>query len=114
VVQLIVSLALLLIASTRADLPSWGGLLDAFIALALVGTSFLIWRAAGDRAGLRELRLGHTVAATVPALVLVAIWWYRESLDFNVLLPGLAWRTWLVLYTLPSALALVLPRRLPS
>jgi len=50
----------------------------------------------------------------VAALVLVAIWWYRESLDFNVLLPGLAWRTWLVPYTLPSALALVLPRRLPS
>ena len=31
--------------------------------------------------------------------------------DLNVLLPGLAWRTWLVLYTVPSALALVLPRR---
>jgi len=53
----------------------------------------------------------HGLAATVPALMLVAIWWYRDSLDLNVLLPGLAWRTWLVLYTVPSALALVLPRR---
>jgi hypothetical protein len=84
------------------------------IAFTLVGTGFLIWRRADDRAGIREFRVGHGVAAIVPALVLAAIWWNRDSLDFNVLLPGLAWRTWLVLYTLPSALALVLPRRLPS
>ena len=84
------------------------------MAFTLVGTAFLIWRRAGDRSGLRELSLGHTIATTVPALVLVAIWWYRESLDLNILLPGLAWRTWLVLYTIPSALTLVLPRRLPS
>ncbi len=71
---------------------------------------FLIWRRAGSAAGMRELRIGHGVAA----IVLAAIWWYRESLDFNILLPGLAWRTWHVLYTIPSALALVLPRRLPS
>jgi len=58
---------------------------------------FLIWRRAGSAAGMRELRIGHGVAA----IVLAAIWWYRESLDFNILLPGLAWRTWLVLYTTP-------------
>ncbi|HVD30540.1 MAG TPA: hypothetical protein VNE19_02360 [Methylomirabilota bacterium] len=39
--------------------------------------------------------------------MLAAMWWYREALDFNVLLPGLAWRTWLVLYTLPFALTLL-------
>lgn len=77
------------------------------IAFTLVATAFLIWRRAGDRPGLGQLRLAHGVAAIVPALVLVAIWWYRDSLDFNILLPGLAWRTWLVLYTLPSALSLL-------
>jgi len=46
--------------------------------------------------------------------VLVAIWWYRDSLDFNILLPGLAWRAWLVLYTIPSALALVGRPRIAS
>jgi hypothetical protein len=92
----------------------WGGPLDVAIAFTLVGTSVLIWRRAGDGSGLREFRVGHGVAAIVPALILVAISWYRESLDFNVLLPGLAWRTWLVLYTLPSALALVLRRKLAS
>ena len=106
VVQLVVSVALLLFASTRADLPAWGGPLDAAIAFTLIATAFLIWRRAGDRVGLPELRLGHAVAAIVPALVLVAIWWYRDSLDFNILLPGLAWRTWLVLYTLPSVFTL--------
>ena len=109
--QLVVSVTLLFIASTRTDLPSWGGPLDAVIAFTLVATAFLIWRRAGDRAGLGEFRIGHGVAAIVPALVLAAIWWYRDALDFNVLLPGLAWRTWLVLFTLPSALALL--RRQP-
>ncbi len=82
------------------------------MAFTLVATAFLIWRKAGNAAGIRKFRIGHGVAAVGPALVLAAIWWYRESLDFNVLLPGLAWRTWLILYTIPSALALVLPRRL--
>ena len=109
-----VSVALLLIASTRSDLPSWGGIVDGIIAFTLVGTSFFVWRRAGEAATLRDLRIGHGLAATVPALMLVAIWWYRDSLDLNVLLPGLAWRTWLVLYTVPSALALVLPRRLSA
>ena len=104
----------MLFASTRADLPSWGGPLDVVIAFTLVATALLIWRRAGNAAEIREYRIGHGVAAVVPALVLAALWWYRESLDFNVLLPGLAWRIWLVLYTIPYALALVLPRRLPS
>ena len=86
VVQLGISVTLLLIASTRTDLPSWGGPLDVIIAFTLVGTGLLIWRRAGDRAGIRDFRVGH----------------------------GLAWRTWLVLYTIPSALTLVLPRRLPT
>ncbi|MDQ2913061.1 MAG: hypothetical protein M3T56_07375 [Chloroflexota bacterium] len=84
------------------------------MAFTLVATAFLFWRRAGDRAGLREFRIGHGVAAFLPALVLAAIWWYRDSLNFNVLLPGLAWRTWLVLYTIPSAVALVSRRRLAT
>jgi amino acid transporter len=114
IVQLVVSLGLLLIASTRADLPPWGGPLDGIIAFTLVGTGLLIWRRAGDRAGLREFRIGHGVAAVLPALVLAAIWWYRDSLDFNILLPGLAWRTWLVLYSLPFALTLLSGKARPA
>jgi hypothetical protein len=104
------------LASAGADLPSWGGPLDVLIAFTLVATSFLIWRRAGNRAGIGEFRVGHGVAAVVPALMLAGIWWYRETLDFNILLPGLAWRTWLVLYTVPSALVLVfrMPRRLQT
>ncbi len=88
-------------------MPSWGGPLDVAIAFTLIATSFLVWRRAGERVGPAELRARHAVAAVVPALVLAAMWWYRDALDFNVLLPGLAWRTWLVLYTLPSILTLV-------
>jgi amino acid transporter len=80
---------------------------DVVIAFSLIATSFLIWRRAAGREGLRALRMAHGIAAIVPALVLVALWLYRDSLDFNVLLPGLAWRTWIVLYTLPAAITVV-------
>jgi hypothetical protein len=110
VVQLVVSVSLLLFASTRKDLQAWGGPLDGIVAFTLVGTAFFIWRRAGDRAGLGEFRTSHAAAAIVPALVLAAIWWYRDALDFNILLPGLAWRTWLVVYTLPFAITLLRAR----
>lgn len=85
-------MTLLLVASTRSDLPAWGGPLDVVVAFTLIATAFLIWRRAGDRAGVREFRIGHGVAAIVPALALA----------------------WLVLYTIPSALALVGRPRIAS
>ena len=104
VVELAVSVTLLLIASTRSELPAWGGPLDGIIAFAAVATAALIWYAAPKPAGARALSIGHAAAATVPALEIAAVWWFRDSLDLNILLPGLAWRTFIALYTLPFAL----------
>ena len=79
------------------------GPLDGVVAFTLVATALLIWRRAGTRTALSDFRLGPSLAAIVPALMLVALWWYRGAVDLNVLLPGVAWRTWLVLYTVPFA-----------
>jgi hypothetical protein len=102
--ELTVSLALLLFASTSDELPAWGGPLDVAVAVALVVTAAWIWSRAMRRVDASSLRPAHIIAATVPALTLAAIWFYREQLDLNVLLPGLAWRTFLFLYSLPSCL----------
>ena len=100
-----VSLALLLYASTSPDeLPAWGGPLDVGVAAALFVTAAWIWSRAQRRVDASSLGPAHIVAATVPAITLAALWIYREQLDLNVLLPGLAWRTFLFLYSLPSCL----------
>ena len=103
-VELIVSFALLLIASTRAALPSWGGPVDGALAFAVVATAAAIWYVAPKVRDARWLSIGHAAAATVPALEIAAVWWFRDALDLNILLPGLAWRTFITLYTLPMAI----------
>ena len=104
VLEVVVSLALLLTASTRSDLPVWGGPVDGVLAFAVVGTAAWIWMVAPKVRHPRSLAIGHAAAATIPALEIAAVWWFRDALDLNILLPGLAWRTFIVLYTLPSAI----------
>ena len=105
VLEASVSIALLLIASTkRATLPEWGGPVDVAIAFALVGTAAWIWTLAPKTRDAWALSVGHAAGATIPALVIAAVWYFRDDVDLNVLLPGLAWRTFIVLYSIPSAL----------
>ena len=106
VLEAIVSVALLLIASTsRSDLPDWGGPIDVAIAFTLVGTAAAIWMLAPKTRDAWALSVGHAAAATIPALVIAAVWYFRDDVDLNVLLPGLAWRTFVVLYSIPAALS---------
>ena len=58
----------------------------------------------------RALRAAHLVNSTAPSVVLIAAWLLRERLDWNILLPGFAWRLFIMLYAMPSALALSRPR----
>lgn len=101
--ELAVSTTLLLLASAAAELPTWGGPFDGALAFVVVGTAALIWTAAPRRRTASALAIGHAVAASLPALEIAAVWWFRDQVDLNVLLPGLAWRTFIALYTLPSA-----------
>ena len=102
--ELVISFTLLLIASTRSELPAWGGPVDVVVAFAVVATAAWIWMLAPKIRSSWSLTIGHAAAATIPALEIAAVWWFRDQLDLNILLPGLAWRTFIVLYTLPAAL----------
>ena len=105
VLEAIASVALLLVASTaRSRLPEWGGPIDVAIAFALVATAAWIWMLAPKARDAWALSVGHAAAATVPALLIAAVWYFRDELDLGVLLPGLAWRTFIVLYSIPAAL----------
>lgn len=106
VAQLLISVTLLLVASTApADrLPRWGGPLDAAVAFSLVGTLVLLHRAAADRVVPADMRVSYRVATTLPAVMLVLLWIFRDRLIWNILLPGLAWRSFVVLSALPLAL----------
>jgi hypothetical protein len=104
--EVILSVALLLVASTaRSSLPEWGGLVDVAIALGLVATAACIWTLAPKTRDALALTVGHAAAATIPALVIAAVWYFRNDLDLNVLLPGIAWRTFIVLYSVPAAVS---------
>jgi hypothetical protein len=95
-----------LYASTNPPeaLPAWGGPLDVAAAAVLFVIALWLWSRAQGRIEPFSLHVTHIVAAMLPALTLAALWAWRDQLDLNVLLPGLAWRMFLVLYSLPSVL----------
>jgi hypothetical protein len=102
--QLAVSSGLLLWASTGPRLvPRWCGILDVTLALTFVGTSAVLRRRqdqlpTADR--LQRQRRGRVVRSSLPSLVLLGLWVVRDRLEWNVLLPGLAWRLYFVLHVL--------------
>ena len=103
--QFMVSIALLLIASTsREKLPRWGGFLDVLLVLTLVVTVELIRRVAMDKIEGRVLKISYQIATSLPAALFLALWFAADRLIWNTLLPGLAWRTFLLLYALPLGL----------
>jgi hypothetical protein len=98
------STTILLIASTaRTPVPAWGGYLDVGIVVLIVFTGFMIYQR--DKSTPRY-ELSHQVAIYLFPLILLGMWIYRSSLDFNILLPGLAWRIYFFLSILPHALTL--------
>ena len=102
--QLALSSGLLFWASTGPRVvPLRCGILDVALALTFICTSAVL-RARRDRRPTSE-RLGqqhvvHLVCSSVPSIVLLGLWLIRDRLDWNVLLPGLAWRLFFVLYSL--------------
>lgn len=98
------STAILLIASTaKTPVPVWGGYLDVGIVVLIAFVGFTIHQR--DKNAPRY-HTAHQVAIYLFPLILIGMWVYRKSLDFNILLPGVAWRVYFFLSILPHALSL--------
>jgi len=102
------STAIVLIASTiKSPLPAWGGYLDVAIVVLIVINGFAIhWMNYGMNRKRPDTYISHQAALYLFPLILIGMWIYREALDFNILLPGLAWRTFFFLSILPYGLNL--------
>ncbi len=86
------------------------GALDVLVAAVIVGLGFAIENAARNRVPGDESRVAWQVVrilATVPLLLLVVFFVRSDILRWDVLLVGLAWRTWLILWVLPSVVAIL-------
>ena len=99
-----ISTTMLLIASTAmTPLPARGGYLDVGIVVLIALTSFTIHP---RNKSLPRYDISHQIAIYLFPLILVDTWLYRDSLDLNTLLPGLAWRTYFFFSILPHAINL--------
>jgi hypothetical protein len=100
----VISTAILLIASTaKTPARAWLGYLDVGIVLLIALAGFAIHQRAKPAP---RYDITHQVGIYLFPLILVGMWIYREALDFNILLPGVAWRTYFFLSILPHALNL--------
>jgi hypothetical protein len=93
--------------------PRWLGVADVIVAAAFCATAmFLAVRvrnAVADRHRLAAFRLGQLVLGVIPVLLLAYLL-IGSRLNWTVLIIGLAWRGWLLLYTLPFLLVALQPR----
>ncbi|GEM_PF-1676269 len=103
----IVSTYLLLYASiSNVPLPKWGGYLDVGLVIVIVYSSFTIF---GKGKGNPRYDAAHRTALNLVPVILLGMWLFRNILDFNILLPGLTWRIFLLLHILPYAMNLWKP-----
>lgn len=101
---------MLLIASlSKVPLPAWGGFLDGSLALFIVFLSFIIF---GRGKSNPNFETGHRAALYILPIILLVMWVFRSGFDFNILLPGLAWRTFFFLHLLPYGVRLWNPETL--
>lgn len=98
------STTILLIASTaQSPVPAWGGYLDVSIVVLIAILGFLIY---GRDQSTPRYEISHQIPIYLFPITPVWMWLVRGALDFNTLLPGLAWRIYFFLSILPHALSL--------
>lgn len=108
-VQFVVSFAILLLASTNdiSQYPAPVGFVDVALVATLVVTLVLIKTAIGWENDGRATRVSYASITYLVPILIAAIWFFREQLILNTLLPGLAWRMFVLLEMLPSALTIL-------
>lgn len=86
----------------------WVGVVDVALAFIVVVLSMLIdsrGRGHINEGTVRAAYSFYRVAASFPLVLLVVFFLSGDAIRWDVLLPGLAWRSWVLLYTYPAAYA---------
>jgi hypothetical protein len=88
--------------------PRWLGVLDVVIAASYFASAALIvaraQRRVADPDRIISLRMSQVIVSVIPVL-LVAYFVVGERVSWTVLIIGLAWRAWLLHYSMPSLVA---------
>jgi len=108
-----ISWTLLMYASTHAfeQLPKWAGPLDGVIAFIVVILSAIIERSYHGLIPADVTQLAHTLATYLIPTLLILLFIFQHEWIWNTLLPGLAWRVYVVLLVLPASLAAIRSRK---
>ncbi|MBI3158647.1 MAG: hypothetical protein HYZ26_03480 [Chloroflexi bacterium] len=100
------STALLAAASRPGYTPDpWSRGLDIGLVVVLVAVTVWLQSKTTERVTLALLWRAYSAAALVAAALIVGIWQYGPTLVLDTFMPGIAWRSWLLLYSLPHLLA---------
>ena len=99
-----ISTSILLTPSlAKTPVPAWDGYLDVGIVFLIALIGFVIHQ---RNKSAPRYDISHQAAIYLFPLILVGMWVYRDALNFNILLPGVAWRIYFFLSVLPHALSL--------
>ena len=89
--------------------PLWAGIADVALAILTCACGFTIATRAGERFDDRVVRSAFRIyrAGATALLLLIAVFLVvGDRIGWHILLPGLAWRAWLLAWVLPAALSL--------
>ena len=99
--------------SRDADsLPRVVGVMDGILAFILVGMAMVLWARTQGRVtkdAESAAYRGYRVLMHVIIVLLVVFFLFGDRVAWNVGLVGIAWRSWLLLYTLPAWYAALRP-----
>jgi len=97
-----------------SEAPRWLGIADVGVGGLLVTTTIALVMRTQDKVSdddrLAAFRLSQSLISLIPVL-LVLFFIARSRIKWDVLIVGLAWRAWLLLYSLPCMVAA--HRRIP-
>jgi hypothetical protein len=90
-------------------LPRWVGVVDVALAFAVLILALRIDLRSRGRVRDDAVRVAYRfyrASAAFPLALLVVFFLAGDAIRWDVLLPGLAWRAWVLLYVFPGAYAL--------
>lgn len=91
------------------DAPAWMGVFDVALAAGLVLAALAADAAIRGQISppiIQQSYRLYRLAATLPLALLVVFFLVGNIIKWHILLPGLAWRAWLLFYILPVALTI--------